>query len=369
VAWTGSIETHDGIEVVSNPSVPFLDSSESGVTHLWTVQDPSWENPSRIHVGSGVVLVGDPQGSRVHRLSTAGEIQASFGQRGEGPGEFLRLQDALPDGDRIAVLDGGKSSIELLDFDGNYLSSIHVGRVIFGGFRIGGGEFLVSGMLGSTTSRLRIAEGRDPITFDPSELEPLPEELGVQCSSFFPWPGGAARLRFTTPRIEVFDEDAHLVREIRIDQPIESVSEEERSLALSEVRAMLASSGLPEHVQQQQVAAMEGRYQIKCRFRSLVFDPGSGYSAFLEQNPDEFGSGNATLHFISEDGVYLATFKFQTAWRDFALADRKIFALARDPVTDVISLEAYRVEFSATGIARVKEVVTSARQSGSLAGR
>ena len=82
VEWAGSIEAHDGVGVVSNPSEPFWDHIESHITRLWSVQNSSWEDPSRIHGGAGVVLMIDPQASRIHPVSTAGEIQTSFGNRG-----------------------------------------------------------------------------------------------------------------------------------------------------------------------------------------------------------------------------------------------------------------------------------------------
>ena len=85
---------------------------------------------------------------------------------------------------------------------------------------------------------------------------------------------------------------------------------------------------------------------MKCRFGPLRFDASGRLAAFLEQNPDEFGSGSATLHLLSQDGVYLAKVAFPTAWRDFTIDDGVVYALTRDSDTDLISLRAYRVDLA-----------------------
>ncbi len=135
----------------------------------------------------------------------------------------------------------------------------------------------------------------------------------------FSWAGGAARLRLTTPQIQVFDRAGGLMMDSRIDLPVEAVSETERDRALSELRRRLATSGGISELEQQYVIVMEERWRVKCRFGPLRFDPSGRLAALLEQNPDEFGSGNATLHFLSQDGVYLAKAVFPAAWRDFTL--------------------------------------------------
>ena len=113
--WTGSVEMRDGIEVISNPGDPLLAEAQELVSDLWAIQGSTWENPSLVHAGSGLITVVDPQANRVHLVTTSGETRASLGRSGGGPGEFLRLLDAFRVGDRLVVLDGGKGSIEYLD--------------------------------------------------------------------------------------------------------------------------------------------------------------------------------------------------------------------------------------------------------------
>jgi hypothetical protein len=367
--WTGSFEMRDGIEVISNPGAPLLSEAQNLMSELWEVQGPDWVDPTRVHARSGFITVVDPRANQIHMVSASGEIRASLGRPGGGPGEFLQLLDAFPDGDRLAVIDGGKGSVQYLDLDGNYLSSLYLEGQAWGGFPLGGGTLLVKGEFLSDPSAesfgdwVRIREGSEPSAFTARPLDPLPEEQGVRCSDFSSWAEGAARLRFTTPQIQVFHRDGGLFLESRIDLPVEVVSEAERYAALSELRRTLAARGLPPEFMQQSLVVMEERWRVKCRFGPLRFDPSGRFGAFLEQNPDEFGSGNATLHFVSQDGVYLAKVAFPTAWRDFDMDAGVVYALIRDPTTDVISLRAYRLGFPGSLLSDAAAAVEEARRT------
>ena len=371
--WTGSVEMRDGIEIVSNPTEPLLADAQAFVTDLWAIQGPTWEDPSRVHADSGLVIVVDPHANQLHLVTTSGETRASLGRSGGGPGEILQLRDAFPADGRLVIVDGGRVGIDFLGFDGNYLSSWHLGKWVSAGLPLGGGEYLLSGQFGvredpfvedargRTGGWVRVSEGQEPIPFAPP-LESLPEEQEVQCSRFYSWPGGAARLRMTTPQIQVFDRGGRLLRESRIGLPVEPTSEAERDFALAEMRSELANSGAPPEFGQQRLIVMNERYLVKCRFGPLGVDPSGRLAAVLEQNPDQFGSGNATLHFLSHDGVYLAKVSFPTAWRDFAMDGGVVYALTRDPTTDVITLRAYRVDFPNSLFTDAADVLEEARQ-------
>ena len=367
-SWTGTVEVVDGSEVISNPSVPLLPEPAGPVSELWSLQGADWRNPSRVHVQGGLVTVVDPPAGQIHLIHATGDAGRSLGRPGGGPGEFLRLLDALPDGDRLVVLDGGKSTIDYLDLEGGYLSSVHVMGQPWGGFLMDSGDLLVKGEFLSDPAAesfgdwVTLREGRDPVAFSLVGLEPLPEEQGVQCSDLSAWPGGAARMRYTVPRIQVFDPSGGLRREIRVDLPVEEVSDAERESALTVLQQSLAARGVPPEFMQQNLIVMEERWRVKCRFGPLRFDPTGNLAAFLEQNPDEFGSGSATLHVLSADGVYLAKVQFPTAWRDFALDNGVVYALTRNPDTDVIALAAYGLDLPSTVFADASRVLEQARQ-------
>jgi hypothetical protein len=357
----------DGIEIVSNPGEPLLGEAQGLVSELWEVHGTNWVDPSLVHVGSGLIIVVDPPANQIHLVSTSGEIRESIGRQGGGPGEFLRLLDAFQIGEKLAVIDGGKGRVEYLDLDGTYLSSLHLEGQAWGGFPLPGGTLLLKGEFLSDPRAetlgdwVRVGRGGEPTAFSSSPLDPLPEEQGVRCSDLSGWAEGVARLRYTTPQVQVFDEDGGLLVESRIDLPVEVVSDSERESALSDLRRRLAGSGHPPEFMEQNLIVMGERWRVKCRFGPLRFDPSRRFGAFLEQNPDEFGSGDATLHMLSQDGVYLARAHFPTPWRDFTMDSGMVYALTRDPATDLIRLRAYRLNLPGSLLSNAVAALEEAR--------
>lgn len=66
-----------------------------------------------------VWFVLDATADRIHRLNSSGELLGSFGNRGQGPGEFSgRLAAIAAHGDSIAVLEFEGRSLHLFDLDG-----------------------------------------------------------------------------------------------------------------------------------------------------------------------------------------------------------------------------------------------------------
>jgi len=366
--WTGSVEMRNGVEAITNPGTPLLEQAEDMVSELWTLHEASWMDASRVHVQRDLITVVDPPANQVHLISTSGEVRASLGRPGDGPGEFRRLLDAFPSGDELVVLDGGKSNIQYLSFDGEYLSSLHVHGQTWSGFLLDTGELLLQGEFLSDPHEesfgdwVTLREGIEPVAFTSLSLEPLPEEQGVRCSGFSSWAGGAARMRFTTPQIQVFDPAGSLLNTIELDLPVEVVSDSERDSAISALESDLASRGLPPPFIEQNLVVMAERWRVKCRFGPLRFDPVGRFAAFLEQNPDDFGAGSATLHVLSREGVYLATLDFPDAWRDFTINDGVVYALTRNSETDLITLRAYRVDLPDSALAEAAEVLEEARR-------
>jgi len=369
--WAGSVEMRDGVEVVSNPSDPILGDARDIVTERWSVQGSNWIDPSAVHIQSGLITVVDPQANQVHLVTSSGEVEASLGRQGGGPGEFLNMRDAFRCGDRLAVLDLGKGGVEYLDLEGNYLFSLRLAGAPWSGFPLENGALLLKGEFQADPAEetlgewIRVGEGSDPTPFTPQPLESLAEEQGVRCSDIFPWAAGVARLRFTTPEIQVLDRAGDIVMESWIDLPVQEVSRAELDFALSELRRRLAGTGYPPEFQQQNLIVMEERWRVKCRFGPLRFDRSGKVAGMLEQNPDEFGSGNATLHLLSQGGVYLAKVAFPTAWRDFAMADQIVYALVRDPTTDLITLTAYRLDLPNSLLSDAAEALDGARHAAS----
>ncbi len=366
-SWHGRVQVAEGVEVVSNPEEPLLGDVSAAWTELWDLREADWLDPSRVHVGSALVTLVDRRANRVHLVSLSGEVRGSLGGAGGGPGEFLGLVDAFPEGGGLVALDGGKGSVEYLDLDGNHLSSLYVEGQAWGGFPLGNGtlllqgEFLADPLKESAGDWVSVREGRAPRAFDIPVLEPLPVEEGVQCSSLTAWGEGAARLRQTTPWIQRFDASGALLGESRIALPVEVVSREEREEALSAMRRAHAARGMPPEFTEQSVAVMGERWRVKCRFGPLRFDRSGRLAAILEQNPDDFGSGNATLHLLTQDGVYLARAHFSNRWRDFALENGVVYALTLDPLTDLVTLRAYRIGIEEAAFRQAERALAEAR--------
>jgi hypothetical protein len=366
--WSGKVEEVNGIEIVSNPGEPLLPEAGLRVSELWTVQGGDWVDPTLVHAHSGSITVVDPRANQLHHLSLSGDELGSLGRPGGGPGEFLNLLDVFPVGERLAVLDAGKGSVQFLDGEGRYLSSLHLQGQPWAGFSLEGNRLLVKGEFLSDPREesfgdwVTVGEGGEPTEFTSAAMDPLPEEEGVRCYDLSSWDGGAARLRFTTPQIQIFDPSGALLKESRVDLPVELVSQAERDAALDELRRSLTARGLPPPFVEQNLVVSEERWKVKCRFGPMRFDGARGYGAFMEQNPRRFGSGTATLHFLSRDGVYLARVPFSTEWRDFAMDDGVVYALALEPATDLVSLTAFQVDLPSSLFSDVSEALESARR-------
>jgi 6-phosphogluconolactonase (cycloisomerase 2 family) len=72
---------------------------------------------------SGDLFVADGYGNRkVHRFSADGELRNSWGEEGDGPGQFTMVHGVRIDKyDRLWVCDRENRRIQLFDTDGNYL--------------------------------------------------------------------------------------------------------------------------------------------------------------------------------------------------------------------------------------------------------
>ena len=83
-----------------------------------------FNNPTDIAFGpDGDLFVSDGYGNaRVHRFSKDGELLASFGEPGTGPGQFRLPHGIFIDNDRLYIADRENSRIQVFDLGGGYIA-------------------------------------------------------------------------------------------------------------------------------------------------------------------------------------------------------------------------------------------------------
>jgi hypothetical protein len=329
---------------IQNPATPLAGPGEVSAHLLWSSAGPTegdyWEAPNWVHADDDVVLVVDRQASKIHRLSPEGVALPSLGEPGGGPGQYRRIIDAIPTEAGLFVIDGGNGRVEILGSRGEILASSPLGQVVFSVVPLGETGVAVSGILGSDQKWQRIdaAAKLEDVVFpefiDPDTSEAAPSRPGR-------WDGQRARLRYTSPQIQVFSDTGVLERIVDIPLPTEEATDQEIEGLVAEMAAVLAEDGIPSGVIQQQADQLRSRPRAKLRFRDFRFDRASGLAAIWEQNPEDFGSGNASLHLLSTAGIYLGALEFHRAWSAFDLENGVLYALSRDPGTDLVTLEAF----------------------------
>ena len=363
--WGGRVFEDEGVLRVENPSTPLTDPGDISAELLWSSTGPAegdiWEAPNWVHAGDVFVYVVDRLASKIHRLSLDGEPRAALGEHGEGPGQYRRIIDAIPTGAGLFVVDGGNGRVEILDPTGEILGSSLLGQVVFSAVPLGEAAIAVSGMLGRERKWQRIdaAGNREPMDFpefwDPEAAEGTPSRAST-------WRGRPVRLRFNSPQIQFFSATGDLEKVIDVPLPPEEATDEEIEALVNEMASVLSNDGLPSSVIRQQAEQIRSRPRAKSRFRDIRFDASSGLAAIWEQNPEDFGSGDAALHLLSLDGIYLAVLNFDRAWSAFDLKSGVVYALSRDPVTDLVTLEAFSIFLPDDIFDRAGNLVSSAGQ-------
>lgn len=357
--WAGRVVEANGVRRVENPSEPLASTGEVSLVPRWSRSGPEngdyWEAPNKIHVFDGLVYLVDRQASRIHRVTTTGELRPSLGEPGQGPGQYRRITDAIPTRAGLFVVDAGNARVDILTDSGNPVSSHPLSRVVFSAAPLGEESITIWGVLGSEQgwTQMDAAGNRQPHEFPDFEV---PEGFDGPMSSAATWGNKLVRLRYTTPRVRVYSHAGDLERVIDIPLPTEVATDEEIEEIVREVSSVLARDGLPSGVIQQQVDQIRARPREKLRFRKISFDEDAGLAGIWEQNPEDFGSGNASFHLLTIDGIYLAALEIDRPWADFALAGGVLYVLLRDPETDLVTLMAYHLDIPPELLDRAREL-------------
>jgi hypothetical protein len=374
--WRGSREVIDGVEIVRNPGTPLLKGGEVTAERLWAVagegalvalegvdatsSEPlEWADPTALARGGEHLYILDPMESRVHVLSAAdGRWIRAIGRKGRGPGELERpFRIAALEG-ILVVGNGGRATFDIFAADGSYLRSVPIGGISVGLHPLSGGRILANtaapGPDGSIQGGWRLyrlegdAGAPELIESWPSSVAvPGAEVEGGSLECIRTGTAGAQIIRFScaVPHLQLLDGEGRLLREFLFDRAPDLISDAEREAQVEMVReTMSRTPGMPPAMIQHMVETTRDESRIRRSFRAVREDPATGILALWEQSPDDLGSGPATLHLFSRSGIYLAQLPFERSWVDFDLSGSTLFALERDPESDLVRAVAYRIE-------------------------
>jgi len=362
--WAGRVVEVEGVRHVENPPEPLAGSGEVSEVPRWSSSGPGhgdfWENPNKVHVHDDLIYLVDRMASRIHVMTTDGELRPSIGEPGEGPGQYGRIIDAIPTDAGLFVVDGGNGRVEILTDSNEVASSYPLGQVVFSAAGLGDRAITVFGILGSEQewTKMDAAGNRGPLEFPDFEVR---EGFDGPISSASTWGEKLVRLRYTSPQVRAYSAAGELEQVIDVPLPTEEATDEEVEDIVRQISSVLARDGLPSGVIQQQVDQVRARPREKLRFRKIEFDDDSGLAAIWEQNPEDFGSGNASLHLLSIDGVYLAALELDRPWADFALHGGVLYVLGRDPETDLVTLMAHDLVIPSGLMDRARQLSRLAR--------
>lgn len=349
-AWSGTREVVGGVEVVRNPDRPLWPDDSVRVERLWSAPSPAaadslglWQAPSGVAEAGGRVYVLDEMAHRIYVLDAAtGGWTRAFGREGEGPGELKSPVALLASHSGIVLDDFGNASLERFGPDGTYRGSLHVDRMSFDLFSLGGQSLLMQ--TGGTWQRVDPEGHLTPFPWPespPSAPAPDTTRLRIGASG-----GLVFRLDAYRPLFQVIDTSGMLRRVVLIDRPPAETPARKLDSLLQGVRR----SGAPAARIQFMQHLLRTLYAHDPRMRAVQCDPMTGRLLLWEQEPDDLGGGPARLDVFSHSGVYLATHAFADAWvgNGFAVSGSVVYALTRDPATDLVRLTAYRMTIPRT---------------------
>ena len=343
-AWNGSVSEANGHPVTTNPPIPALPAGTIRATALWRAPAhdvAEWAEPSKVVHGAGRYFVIDRRSTRVHIVGSDGQLVKSFGKQGPGPGEIMVAGDIGFVGDHVVVRDMGKHTIEVYSPDGAFVKSIPLGRVGFGFTTIDPDGIIAAQLAGGGQSWIRV--GLDGATTP----IPVPATAAVQgatpCARVATFGDRIAQLDCAVPVVMVSDQSGAIERTIMIRRDTVFATDAQLQTVRENLQRDMAANSLPASLAQGLLESTLRNARIVKPWRAVRRDRVTGVIALWEQAPADVGGGNATLHLLSPDGVYLDAIAFDDEWRDFTIDDSRIAALAVNDSTGVPELVVHSV--------------------------
>jgi hypothetical protein len=331
--------------MVVNPSQPALTEGRLSIDSLWSAPsgDPAdWAGPTRIAAAADRYFVLDRQSYKIHFVTDSGTWLRSFGKRGPGPGELQSPSDIGIVGANVVVRDLGKLAVHLFTLDGEFVRTIPLGRVGFGFVALPSDGFLVAQLAGSSQSWTRVSlDG----TSSPAAL-PAAAANSTDTSPCLRTAAAGTeivQLDCAVPLLTFSDSGGRVTRRVRIARDSTLATEDQLRAMRERLERDMARAPVPAGEAKGLLDGLLADARVVGLLRGVRQDSTTGVVAVWEQIPTDLGGGDAVLHFLSKDGVYLARHTFSHAWVDFTMLGSRVVALATDPSTGLVRTIAYRV--------------------------
>lgn len=344
--WQGRVDVINADTVVWNPADPVVPPAEVSLDSLWVLtanpepsDDRFWEDPSQVRAGAGIIYLLDRPAHLVHAITPDGLWTGSIGGEGGGPGEFQEPRAIAAMQQRLVVIDRG-TSLELMTTDGQYVRSIETGKMLFGGFAHGD-RLVVTALLGREGGRELWSLDGTSVRFAPGP--PVLNDYDRECARFASTGTRLVAASCKVMVLELLSDDGVVRRTITVDRPVELTPAGAIDRHVAEVRRVMAESGMPADLIQQQVEQQREAVAINRKYGPVRVDAIRHIIYVREQDAEPLEPSSAALHLFTEAGVFLATLDLGVPVVDFDVTDGHLIVLRQDENTGLSELAAYEV--------------------------
>lgn len=347
-SWSGSVIATGGMTEVRNDASPILPDSAVGLHVQWTLEaSPTrggsiGEAPIRITAAFRRIYVLDQASARVTAISRSGTVIGSFARAGRGPGELARPVGLMAVSGGIGVQDDGQSAVVLFTPDGAVRGSVHIPAFSAQVVPLSGVQFAVE-TFGANGAAWVVADstGSDRPFFHISSSHQT--AAGDACSHAGRAQGYLALVSCTSPTISLLDTLGGLRSEIALGYHPHEPTEAELDVFKEYVRGKVGRVGLsPGKAQAVVDAAVAANHFVK-DVHAVAYDSTTGLFALWQQEPSEFGGGDAIVHIVTKQGFYLAKIPLHAALVDFAMDDGVVYGIITSDTTGTAAVRAYRL--------------------------
>jgi hypothetical protein len=349
-----------GVRIVENrqaSAAAWRAGAEARFTVGWAPDDPmfTWIQSGRI-LPDGGALLGDFGAGALYRVGPDGSAIGPWGRKGEGPGEYQRLDGIIVRGDSIVVSDGQLRRVTVLSREGEVLAT----RPLPGAFLHQVSSILSDGrlLLVPGEGYSAVAETRpewhfetQPIlaadlvagTVDTLAVLPhLRRWYGIRGASPGPisvrgraggFPGGFAWARADEPEVRWYDGSGRLVQVARWDEDPAPLTPEWRGRVARRMEEAYRSQGMDEGVVSARLADLEegfDRHGAPLPYWDAFHVDGSGNVWLREYSVP--GQPSTRWRVVARDGVFIGWVELPEVIAILDVTDDRILAVRFDDV-------------------------------------